>query len=92
MNLCRHDEVLRQSTGRHCEQSEAIQRFVVGEVKQSSGFRHKDTALSGLPRRFRLLMERLAIRLSQQAGKSLVIAMTVYYGEARAVIANKVWE
>jgi hypothetical protein len=31
---------------------------------------------SGLPRRLRLLIKLLANRLSQQAGKSLVIAMT----------------
>ena len=38
---------------------------------------------SGLPRRLRLLMELLANRLSQQAGKSLVIAKTRYSGLPR---------
>jgi hypothetical protein len=58
---------------------------IANEVKQSSGFlsglprrpcRLAMTGSSGLPRRLRLLMELLANRPSQQAGKSLVIAMT----------------
>jgi hypothetical protein len=50
---------------RHCERSEAIQQDKDAFFKSS-----------GLPRRLRRLMELLANRLSQQAGKSLVIAMT----------------
>ena len=49
---------------------------IANEVKQSSKTKMHFFKLSGLPRRLRLLMELLANRLSQQAGKSLVIAMT----------------
>ncbi|MHB1236498.1 MAG: hypothetical protein ACYCY7_02935 [Gallionella sp.] len=52
---------------------------IANEVKQSSKTKMHFFNPSGLPRRLRLLMELLANRLSQQAGKSLVIAMTGYY-------------
>jgi len=49
---------------------------IANEVKQSSKTKMHFFKPSGLPRRLRLLMKLLANRLSQQAGKSLVIAMT----------------
>ncbi|KXS30595.1 MAG: hypothetical protein AWT59_3283 [Candidatus Gallionella acididurans] len=49
---------------------------IANEVKQSSKNKMHFFEPSGLPRRLRLLMKLLANRLSQQAGKSLVIAMT----------------
>jgi hypothetical protein len=66
---------------RHCERSAGSQSAVIAnEVKQSSKTKMHFSKPSGLPRRLCLLMKLLANRLSQQAGKSLVIAMTGHSG------------